>query len=440
MKVAVFGTGYVGCVTAACLARDGHHVVGVDVDAEKVAQINAGQSPVVEPGLAELIAQATKNGRLRATINADEAVRCTEIALVAVGTPSNGDGSVSSDAVERVVRAIGRALRTLRKPYGVVIRSTILPGVLENTLRPALLQELEPAFPAEEYGESVWLANNPEFLRETTAIADYDDPPFVLVGADEEWQAQLVFSLYDSVRAPRHWTDTRTAALVKYACNAFHATKVCFANEIGALARELGADGQEVMRLVCEDRKLNISPAYLRPGFAFGGSCLPKDLRALVRAAELHALKLPLLSSLLLSNNEHFRRAVRMVRAAGVRRIGLVGLSFKARTDDLRESPQVALAEELLGKGHELRIYDPYVRVTQLRGQNLAYIDRHLPHLAALLVDDPASLLEHSELLVLATDVANELDLNGFSGPILDLRCDLVRAHRATHAAAAHIR
>ena len=428
MKIAVFGTGYVGCVTAACLARDGHHVVGVDIDTFKVARINGGESPVEEPGLGQLIAQCVAAGRLRATTDAAEAVADTELALITVGTPSGPDGSVSTAAVLRVVEAIGAALRKLRKPYGVVVRSTLLPGVLEEHVVPALMRAIEPAFPGEEYPETVWVANNPEFLRETTAIRDYDEPPFIVVGADEPWQAEVVFDLYRGIDAPRYATDTRTAALVKYACNAFHAVKVAFANEIGALARALGADGHTVMELLCEDRKLNISPAYLKPGFAFGGSCLPKDLRALVRCAELHAVRLPMLAAVLPSNEEHLHRAIRMVRAHDVRRIGLVGLSFKAGTDDLRESPQVALAETLIGKGYELRIWDPHVHVARLRGQNRAYIDRHLPHLAALLVERPEELLEHAELLILATGVADGLELNGFAGPVLDLRTDLCRA------------
>ncbi len=434
MKIAVFGTGYVGCVTAACLARDGHQVIGVDIDTFKVAQINSGESPVEEPGLGKLIEQAVAAGRLKATTNAREAVAATELALVTVGTPSNGDGSVSTQAVLRVTESIGEALRDLQKPYGVVIRSTLLPGVLEEQVIPRLMATIEPGFPGEEYPETVWVANNPEFLRETTAIRDYDEPPFILVGADEPWQAETVFRLYERVKAPRFATDTRTAALVKYACNAFHAVKVAFANEIGALARELGADGHVVMDLLCRDTKLNISPAYLRPGFAFGGSCLPKDLRALVRCAELHAVRLPMLSAVLPSNEEHLERAVRLIRERGVRRIGMAGLSFKAGTDDLRESPQVTLAEILVGKGYDLRIWDPHVQVTRLRGQNRAYIDRHLPHLAALLVETPEQLLEHAELLVLATGVADQLDLDGFHGPVLDLRVDLCRPPRRAAA------
>ena len=434
MKIAVFGTGYVGCVTAACLARDGHQVIGVDIDTFKVAQINGGESPVEEPGLGKLIAQTVAAGRLKATTDAREAVAATELALVTVGTPSNGDGSVSTQAVLRVIESIGNALRELQKPYGVVIRSTLLPGVLEEEIIPRLMATIEPGFPGEEYPETVWVANNPEFLRETTAIRDYDEPPFILVGADEPWQAETVFRLYERVEAPRFATDTRTAALVKYACNAFHAVKVAFANEIGALARELGADGHVVMDLLCRDTKLNISPAYLRPGFAFGGSCLPKDLRALVRCAELHAVRLPMLSAVLPSNEEHLERAVRLIRDRGVRRIGMAGLSFKAGTDDLRESPQVALAEILVGKGYDLRIWDPHVQVTRLRGQNRAYIDRHLPHLAALLVETPEQLLEHAELLVLATGVADQLDLDRFHGPVLDLRVDLCRPPRRVAA------
>lgn len=422
--VAVFGMGYVGCVTAACLSRDGHHVVGVDIDADKIATIRAGASPVAEPGLEELLCRQVAAGRLEATTDVAAAVRRSELAMIAVGTPSAADGSVETVALERVVQAIGRVLCDTGQPYTVVVRSTLLPGILEERLAP-LLKEAAGC----ELGSDVTLCNNPEFLRETTAIRDYDNPPFVLVGAAEPAQAEEVLALYQRVKADRFVTDTRTAALVKYACNAFHALKIDFANEIGTLAAALGADGQEVMRLVCQDKRLNISPAYLRPGFAFGGSCLPKDVRALVRFAQRSAIRTDLLSAILPSNEAHLERALKMVRAAGCKRVGLVGLSFKAGTDDLRESPQVILAETLLGRGYDVKIYDPGVRMARLVGKNLAYVDVHLPHLAALLVDRPEEILGHAELLVLATDVADELDWEpAYGGEVIDLRRDLVVA------------
>lgn len=418
----MFGIGYVGCVTAACLGRDGHRVVGVDVDPAKVAELNEGMSPISEPGLDSLIAEQVGAGRLSATTNVVDAVSRSDMALVTVGTPSAEDGSVGIQAVEQVTAAIGRAVRESgRTSYGIVIRSTLLPGILEERLIPLL---------AETSGGTVWLANNPEFLREGTAIRDYDTPPFVLVGASHELASQAVLGLYADLDSniDRIVTDTRTASLVKYACNAFHAVKVAFANEIGSLARSLGAVGHEVMEIVCRDHRLNISPAYMKPGFAFGGSCLPKDVRALCRHAEQQALGLNLLASVLPSNEAHMRRALRMVHESGKRKLGLVGLSFKAGTDDLRESPQVILVETLLGRGYDIKIYDPGVALGRLRGRNLAYVDRHLPHLAALLVENAQVLYSHAELLILGTDIANELDWSkSFLGSVLDLRRDLAR-------------
>jgi GDP-mannose 6-dehydrogenase len=421
-RVAVFGLGYVGCVTAGCLSRDGHDVVGVDISDAKVDMVRSGIAPVSEPGLETLLEQGIRSGRLRATTDVREAIARTDLALIAVGTPSAADGSVETRAVEAVVRQIGAALAESNQEYVIVVRSTLLPGVLEEQLGPAL-EESSGSAP----GHRIHLCNNPEFLRETTAIRDYDRPPFVLVGADDEAIAERVCVLYQRVGADPIVADTRTAALVKYACNAFHALKVVFANEIGTLAQSLETDGRKVMEIVCRDHHLNISPAYLRPGFAFGGSCLPKDVRALTRLAEQRAIATELLSSLLPSNESHLRRAVRMIQQTGARRIGLVGLSFKAGTDDLRESPLVHLAETLLGRGYRLQIYDPGVRMVNLVGRNLHYVDEHLPHLSALLVPEPEQLYEHAELLVLGNDIADKLNWEqAYQGEVLDLRRDLI--------------
>jgi len=423
-RVAVFGLGYVGCVTAACLSRDGHEVIGVDIEPAKVAEVSAGLPPINEPGLDELLSMQVKVGRLRATTDVIEAVAASEMALVAVGTPSAEDGSISTRAVEKVVLSIGEAIRAARKPYLLVVRSTLLPGVVENLLQPLLEKAV-----GRTVGVDLGLCNNPEFLREGSAVKDYFDPPFVLVGADRREDGVAVLDLYSTINADKHLTDPRTAALVKYACNAFHAVKVSFANEIGSLSKAFGADGHKVMELVREDRKLNISQAYLRPGFAFGGSCLPKDLRAITRYAEQYALRLNLLASVLPSNESHLRRAMKLIRDLGRRRVGLVGLSFKAGTDDLRESPMVDLAEAIIGWGYDVKIYDPNVMLTRLRGRNLAYIDQHLPHLANLLVPKPAMLFSHAEILVLCTNVADDEDWVGqFHGPVLDLRTDLARS------------
>lgn len=421
--VAVFGMGYVGCVTAACLGQDGHTVLGVDLDPAKVAEVNSGISPISEPGLDDILRVQVSAGRLRATTDADEAVAGSDIALIAVGTPSADDGSVTASGVERVVRSIGRSVRAKGKAYRVVIRSTLLPGILEERLRPALEQEA-----GRPIGPDLVLCNNPEFLRESSAVKDYYQPPFVLVGAGSTADAAPVLELYEAVHCEKIVTDTRTAALVKYASNAYHAVKVTFANEIGSLAKAFGADGHGVMDLVCQDAKLNISAAYLRPGFAFGGSCLPKDLRALTRFAEREALRLHLLPSVLPANAAQLQRALAAIRASGLRRIGVIGLSFKVGTDDLRESPMVELVETLIGTGCDVKIYDPNVMLSRLRGRNLAYIDRHLPHLANLLAPQPSMVVRHAELLLLCNGVADEIDWQSeVRGMVLDLRKDLAR-------------
>jgi len=420
-RVAVFGMGYVGCVTAACLTRDGNRVWGVDIDEGKVAAINAGKTPVAEPGLAELVAQSVANDTLCATTDVKSAVDETEIGLIAVGTPSARDGSVCTRAVERIITSIGEA-----------IRSTLLPGILEDRLASMLVESSGRAL-----GDGLHLCNNPEFLRESTAIRDYDEPPFVVVGTLDDWDAAPVMEMYAQVDAPQVVTDGRTASMLKYACNAFHALKIAFANEIGALSKSLGADGRKVMELACKDDKLNISKVYMRPAFAFGGSCLPKDLRAVNRFADREALWLSVLGSILPSNREHLQRAIDMVEDRGQKRIGLVGLSFKAHTDDLRESPFVALAETLIGRGYDIKIYDPGISVSRLRGRNLAYIDQHLPHLAKLLVEKPEELYEHAGLLLLSTGVADQLeDLDSrFSGEVIDLRTALVVPRQPSSAA-----
>lgn len=421
-RVAVFGLGYVGSVTAACLARDGHRVIGVDIAPHKLKAIRQGRAPVVEPGLDPLIAKAITDGNLSVTDNTNTAVCHSDMAIITVGTPSRPDGSVRTEAVENVVRAIGISLRKVGRPYVVVIRSTLLPGLLEERLEPILRQSIGES----SYNAQVELCNNPEFLRETTAVADYNQPPFILVGADNQHAATEVLSLYENIPGERIVTDTRTAAMVKYACNAFHALKIDFANEIATVAATLGADPQEVMRIVRSDRRLNISTAYLKPGMSFGGSCLPKDVQALVRAAQQWAVDVPLLRSLLPSNQAHFRRALARVRQATARRIGIVGLSFKPHTDDLRDSPMVYLAEALLGMGYELKILDPSVQKSRLVGSNLAFVDTHLPHLARLLVTDDEELLQHAELLVFGTSNSSLVNqAKNLNIPIIDLNRDI---------------
>ena len=423
-RVAVFGTGYVGCVTAACLSRDGHQVIGVDIDAEKVAALNAGETPVAEPGLGDLVKEQVAAGTLRATEDYKAAIAETDIAMIAVGTPSDRAGAVSTKAVEKVVESIGQVLRGTDKPYTVVVRSTLLPGILEKQLAPLLASASE-----RELGGSLRICNNPEFLRESIAIRDYDGPPFVVIGTIDGCDADDVLELYSEIDAHKVVTDTRTAALLKYGCNAYHALKVAFANEMGSLAKSFGADGIQVMDLLCQDTKLNVSKAYLRPGFAFGGSCLPKDVRALTRYAEEEAIHVSLLRGILPSNEEHLERAFQLVQESGQKQIGVVGLSFKSGTDDLRESPFVTLVETMVGRGYDIKIYDPGISVSRLKGRNLAYVDQHLPHLAALLVESTSELFDHASLLVLGNDIADEIEIPArFEESLIDLRRSLVVA------------
>jgi GDP-mannose 6-dehydrogenase len=399
MRVNVFGLGYVGSVTAACLAKAGHHVIGVDIDEEKVAMVNNGASPVVEPGLGPLVAEGVAAGRLRATISTHEAVREATIGLICVGTPGRASGQLRVDALESVGRELGRALAGRQQPYTAVLRSTVLPGTTERVLVPALA-----AGAGRDLGSTLQIAVNPEFMREGSALRDFARPPMTLVGCVDRGTAAVLRSLYADVEAPFVHTAVTTAEVVKYVSNAFHALKVCFANEIGDVCAALGADAQEAMRIFLMDRKLNVSEAYLRPGFAFGGSCLPKDLRALVHAARSADVAVPLLSAILPSNEGQIRRAVDVVLATRKRRIGVVGLAFKPETDDLRESPMVTLVETLIGKGCDVRIFDPNVAVARLRGANRRYIEEEIPHIASLLCDSVETLVAHAELLVIGND------------------------------------
>jgi GDP-mannose 6-dehydrogenase len=418
MRVAVFGLGYVGCVTAACLARNGHTVTGVDVSEDKVGMINAGHSPIVEPGLGELLASVAAGGRLSATSDAREAVARTDIALVCVGTPSKSNGQPSFDAIARVGLDIGAALGGRVDPYTVVLRSTALPGTTHGILQGALRRGAEGAG-----GEAV-VAVNPEFMREGASIEDFDHPPFVLIGADDATTAARVQELYAGVDAPVVTVNVRTAELAKYASNAFHGLKVCFANEMADLAGALGADAHDVMRVFAMDRKLNISDAYLRPGFAFGGSCLPKDVRALVWAGRARDIETPVLSAILPSNDRRVRAAIDDVLAFGRRRIAVVGLAFKSGTDDLRESPVVRLVEALIGRGLDVRILDRYVNLARLTGANKRYIEAEIPHIARLLCQTAEELAAHAEVVVIGNNGADATAVRQALGPtqvIVDL-------------------
>jgi GDP-mannose 6-dehydrogenase len=396
MRVSVFGLGYVGCITAACLARAGHEVLGVDLNLEKVGSINGGRSPLVEPGLSDLIAQVVHSGRLRASADPEDAVRLSDVGLICVGTPGLPNGSLDVSALRGVCESIGRALRERFTPFTVVVRSTVLPGTTESVVQPALLDAAGP-------NGATWLrlAVNPEFMREGSSLADFVRPPLTLVGCHDEATAAVVRALYVEVDAPFVHTRLRTAEMAKYVANAFHALKVCFANEIADVCDATGADAREVLRVFALDKKLSISEAYLKPGFAFGGSCLPKDVRALTYAARSRDVLPPLLQTILPSNEAQLRRGIDAVLASPGRRVGVVGLAFKPGTDDLRESPLVPLVEALIGKGRDVRILDRDVAVSRLVGANRRYIAEQIPHIGSLMCDSAQELLAHAQVVVL---------------------------------------
>lgn len=395
MRISIFGLGYVGCVSAACFAKQGHDVVGVDVNAAKRDILAAGRSPVVEKDLDALIAEGVASGRLRTAGDAAGAVAATDVSLICVGTPSRANASLDLDYVARVCEEIGRALRSKPEAHVVCVRSTMLPGSTEAIVIPALERGFGGAVPAR-----VDVAVNPEFLREGSAVQDFFQPPKTVVGASNENAAATIVGLYAGIEAPVFKTSIRVAETVKYVDNVFHATKITFANEIGTVCKTAGVDSHEVMRIFAADTKLNISPAYLKPGFAFGGSCLPKDVRALVYYARAHDLNLPLLSSLIPSNDVQIDRAANMVFALGKVKLGFLGMSFKPGTDDLRESPLVRLIEVCLGKGYEMRIYDQSVSLARLVGANRAYIEKEIPHISRLLSTDLAEVVAYADAIV----------------------------------------
>ncbi len=394
MRVAVFGLGYVGTVSSACLAAAGHDVWGVDPDVLKVAAVSAGQSPVLEPGLQTLVAQGVAAGKLHATVRPDEALENADVSLLCVGTPSSPSGESNLGYIYRVVEDISESLST-QEFHTVVIRSTVPPGTVEDVT--AILQD---AFP--DSGPDVAVAMCPEFLREGTGIADFYAPPFTVIGALDVRAIDSISRLFSFLDAPLRVVHPRTAEALKYACNAFHATKISFANELGRVFSRLGVDSREVMGLFCEDTSLNISPRYLRPGFAFGGSCLPKDLRSLLYLARSESIDIPMLSGTLTSNRLSIDEAIDRVVAGEGRRIALLGLSFKPGSDDLRESPYVDLAETLLGKGYELRIHDPILNPTSLVGANRQYVESKLPHLKRILTDSPQEAIAGADIAIVS--------------------------------------
>jgi GDP-mannose 6-dehydrogenase len=397
MKISVFGLGYVGSVTGACLAELGHDVIGADVNPLKVGFINQGQSPIVEIDIDEIVRKVVRSGKFKATEDVTAAVLATDLALVCVGTPSRSNGSLELDAIKRVSQQIGRALRTRRGYFVVVIRSTVLPGTVEDVVIPILERESGKAA-----GRGFGVCMNPEFLREGSSVHDFYHPPKHVVGQIDQKSGDLLLQAYEGVEAQVFRVPVKIAEMVKYCDNSFHALKVAYANELGGLCREYGIDSHQVMDIFCSDKKLNISPAYLKPGFAFGGSCLPKDVRALTSETKRLDLDSPIINSILASNKAQIAKVIKILMAYKGRTIGFLGLSFKGGTDDLRESPIVEVIETLLGKGFKVRIYDKYVSIARLMGANKAYIEKEIPHLAELIEEDIQKLAAGADVLVIA--------------------------------------
>lgn len=397
MRVSVFGLGYVGCVSAGCLAELGHDIIGVDTNVQKVAWMNAGRCPIIEPSLDALVQAATLHGRLRATVDAREAVLGTDVSLVCVGTPAVATGGQDLSFVQRVCADIGAALRFKTAGHTVIIRSTVLPGTTETVVVPSLERAS-----GRKAGEDFTVVVHPEFLREGSGVEDFFSPPFVVLGIGPGTSIRHLDDLYRTVRARRYVTDWRTAEMVKYACNAFHALKVTFANEIGRVCQALGVDPFVLMEIFVADTRLNLSPAYLRPGMAFGGSCLPKDLGALLQAARGQQVDLPVLAAVPPSNARHLDLAVDVVLGTGRRQVGIIGLSFKPGTDDLRDSTPVYLVRRLLDHGLTVRAYDDILSRAELVGANREFAARTLPELSTLLADSLDTVIEHAEVLVIA--------------------------------------
>ncbi len=396
MNISIFGLGYVGSVSAACLCNAGHTVIGVDLNAMKVSAINAGTTPVLETHVPEMVAEGVASGRLKATFDIREAILNTEISLLCVGTPSRPNGDIDISHILKVATDIGTILRDKDAFHTITIRSTVFPGTAEKVASAVAAASGKTA--DEHFAVTV----NPEFLREGQGVDDFRNPPLILIGGTNNFAMDQVAALYEGIDAPVYREPTRTAEMVKYANNSFHATKITFANEIGNISKAMGVDSHRVMELLCADTKLNISPAYLKPGFAFGGSCLPKDVRALQFRSKDLDISAPLLDALLESNQAQIRRVIDQLLAWGERNIGFLGLAFKSGTDDLRESPIVEVIERMIGKGFSCRIYDPEVSTGKLIGANLDYIEQEIPHLDELLVGSMDEVLDHADVIVVA--------------------------------------
>ena len=392
----MFGLGYVGTVTSVCLAKHGHTVVGVDINEDKVDSINKGISPIFEPGVDGLLKESLKNKRFSAVRDVRGALNATDVTLVCVGTPSNSDGSLNLKYVTRVAEELGRGLQEKSSYHGIVIRSTVLPGSVDNVA--SLIQSLSGKTVGRDFG----IASNPEFLREGTSLYDFENPPYTVIGTADQRMVDLLSELYSGIKAPLYTLRIREAELLKYTCNAFHAVKVTFANEVGSISKKLDIDSHVVMKVFCADTKLNVSDAYLRPGFAFGGSCLPKDVRAITHEARMLDVATPLLDSLLPSNDLQIQRAVDWVIQQRKKRVGILGISFKQDTDDMRESPVVRLVEILLRKGYSISIYDSNVNLARIVGSNRSYIEQEIPHISKLMKESVTEVINGAEAIIFA--------------------------------------
>lgn len=406
MKISIFGLGYVGAVSAGCLAREGHHVIGVDPNEDKVNMINEGVTPIIENELGVILNEAVKQGRLKATTDASEAVRDTDISFICVGTPSMPNGSLNLAFVRAVCEDIGRALANKTQYHVVVARSTMLPG----TMRSIIIPSLETAS-SKRAGIDFGVCNNPEFLREGTAVQDFYHPPKTVIGESDKNSGAALVEVYRDLKAPLVRTTIEVAEMVKYTDNVWHALKVGFANEIGTICKHLAIDSHCVMDIFFKDTKLNLSSYYLRPGFAFGGSCLPKDLRALTYKASRLDAHVPILNAILPSNQNQIDRGIQLITSRPSKNVGVLGFSFKAGTDDLRESPVVEVIERLLGKGFDIKIYDENVNLAKIVGANRDFILNHIPHISSLMVDSPDDVLDHAETIVIGNGSEKFADL-----------------------------
>ena len=406
MKISIFGLGYVGAVSLGCLARDGHEVTGVDIDQVKLDLITEGQTPIIEEGMADLMSDVAKSGLVNVTQDVNAAVSNSEISFICVGTPSAANGSQNQSALVRLSKQLGLAIANKDDYHIFVLRSTVTPGTLEDVMRPIIEEKS-----GKKNGIDFDLCFQPEFLREGSSIKDYDNPPYTVIGSNSDRASNKIRDLFGHLPCEFHVCSIKTAEMLKFCCNDFHALKITFANEVGRLSQSLGVDPHEVMGLICKDTQLNISPVYLKPGFSFGGSCLPKDLRATVHMAKMRDVEVPMLAGVLESNKIHTEHAINEVLETGKRKVGMIGLSFKSGTDDLRESPMVTITEQFIGKGVELAIYDPEVNLSRLLGANKHYINESIPHIGELMVDDCEEMIRNCEVLVVGLNDEALVDL-----------------------------